>query len=155
MLASAVERLERGPYHGPWDYASTEGVVRSHLMNPVKCSVCGKEYYIIAGVEINFSSKEVRDVSIRIARSDDIAGGKLGMWPHRGLVMREVLVYSPHEVYMYESLEHLEKADPEALQEVGAASIALDAQASMASSDEEAGGDGAKPIATFKLKAAR
>ncbi len=94
----------------------------THLANPIKCPDCGREFIVFVGVEYDYRFGEVRDIDVKIALPDDPIIKALSEWPHRGLVMRNVLEYTPYTVRVYESMEHFEQYNGEA-SDIAAASL--------------------------------
>lgn len=98
------------------------GFRETHLANPIKCPDCGGEFIVFVGVEYDQNYSEVKDVDVKIVTPNDPYVKQLSVWPHRGLVMRKVLEYSPHTVKIYESMDHFEQYNENA-KDIAAASL--------------------------------
>ena len=95
----------------------------THLSNPLKCSVCGKTFYAFVGVEYDPSSRTVRNVDVQVVRSDMRGIEQILNWPHQGLVMREVIEYTPFQARVYDSLEHFEEYNKNNMQDIVISSL--------------------------------
>ena len=110
-MSLASRRLDKRMYLDDEGLRPNPGFRETHLSNPLKCRYCGKKFYVFAGVEyeIEEGRPQVRDIDIAVAREGTPGLRGLFNWPHKGLVMREVLEYTPHRVRVFESLDALER----------------------------------------------
>ncbi len=93
-----------GDPQGGWD----ERFGITHLANPVKCPYCRREFRVFVGVEADLEAwpSRIRRVHVVVARGDEPWVEALSRWPHRGLVAKEVLEYTPNRVYVYKDINH-------------------------------------------------
>ena len=93
----------------------------THLANPIRCPNCGRKYYVFVGVEYD-RKMGVRQIDVKPIPEDEKSIEKLIDWPHKGLVMKEAIHYTPFKAYLYESLDDLIESLSDEI-EVGAASL--------------------------------
>ncbi len=95
----------------------------SHLANPIRCPDCGREFVVFVGVQYDFERGSVEDLDVKIALPDDPFVRQVSVWPHKGLVMTQVLEFSPFTVKIYDSMEHFEQYNKDRLSDIAAASL--------------------------------
>lgn len=108
LVTNRVDSNMYGPY-GPGLGGFNPRFRETHLSNPLRCSVCGKLFYAFVGVEYDESYRKFTKVDVQIVRGDVRGIEHLLNWPHRGLVMKEVIEYSPFKARVYDSLDHFEE----------------------------------------------
>ena len=77
----------------------------THLANPIRCPVCGKEYIVFVGVEKNRLTDSYGSVHVKVSEKDDLIAEECSRWPHKGLVSLEVIEYTPGSVTVFRDME--------------------------------------------------
>ena len=108
VLGLASERIEKEMFLDDNRRRVNPGFRETHLSNPLRCINCGREFYAFVGIRYSLEDGDVRirDIDVVVKRTDEPGVKALLNWPHKGLVMREVIEYSPFRARIYESLDH-------------------------------------------------
>ena len=109
-MGLVVDRVDRQMYvEDVVGRRPNPGFRETHLSNPLKCPVCGGEFYAFVGVEYDRGRNSLKGIDVRIVPSDEDVVEDLRHWPHRGLVMRHVIEYTPFKALVFENQQHFEE----------------------------------------------
>ncbi len=96
----------------------------THLANPLKCPVCGNLFYAFVGIKFDTNKREIKGIDIKVARPEDKGIEQLINWPHQGLVMKEVIEYTPFRTLVYDDIDHFEKYNIDKTNDIVVSSLA-------------------------------